>query len=64
MTMVQKNVEIMVPLKYFNNFWGTLGINFMLKWSKNFVIKSNAAANQASTFEITDPQLYVPAVTL
>ena len=59
-----KNVEITVPLKYFNNFWGTLEINFMLKWSANFVILSNAAANQATTFEITDPQLYVPVVTL
>ena len=38
--MVQKNVKIMVPLKYLRNFWRTLGlplinceINLILAWS-------------------------------
>ena len=36
----------------------------MLTWSANCVLLSNAAANQATTFEITDTKLYVPVVTL
>ena len=39
-------------------------ISLMLTWSANCVLLSNAAANQATTFEITDTKLYVPAVTL
>ena len=60
----------MVTLKYLSNFWRTLEIplinceiNAILTWSANFVI-SNAAANQATTFAITDIKLYVPVVTL
>ena len=60
----------MVPLKYLSNFWRTLAmpsvnceINFVLNWSVYCVI-SNSAANQATTFTITDPKLYVPVVTL
>ena len=67
---VTKNVEIMVPLKYFSNFWKTLEmplinceINLFVTWSTNFVT-SNAAANQATAFEKTDTKLYVPVVTL
>ena len=37
--------------------------NLILTWSKNCVI-SSAAANQATTFQITDTKLYVPVVTL
>ena len=66
-----KNVEIMVPLKYFSNFWRTLEIplinceiNLILTWSTNCVIVSTNVANQNVTFEITDTKLYVPAVTL
>ena len=65
-----KNVEIMVPLKYLSNFWRTLEmplinceINLILTWSANCVT-SNAAANQVTTFAITDTKLYVPVVTL
>ena len=65
-----KNVEIMVPLKYLNNFRRTIKmplinceINLILTWPANCVI-SNAAANQDTTFEITDTKLYVPSVTL
>ena len=62
----------MVPLEleYLSNFWRTLEIpfinceiNLILTWSVNCVI-SNAAANQATTFAITDTKLYVPVVTL
>ena len=38
-------------------------ISLILPWSANFII-SNAAANQATTFAITDTKLYVPVVTL
>ena len=59
-----KNVEIMVPLKYLSNFWRTLEmplinckINLILTWSKNCVIASNTAANEETTFTITDTKL-------
>ena len=65
-----KNVEIMVPLKYLNNFWKTLKmalinceINLILTRCENCII-SNATANQATTFAIIDTKLYVPVVTL
>ena len=65
-----KNVEIMVLLKYLSNFWRPLEmplinceINFILNWSTNCAV-SNAGANQATTFAITDTKLYVPVVTL
>ena len=61
-----KNVEIMVPLKYSSNFWRTLEMpliisktDLTLTWSQNCVI-SNAAANLATTFAITNTKLYVP----
>ena len=38
-------------------------IDLILTWSVNCVI-SSAAANQATTFAITDAKLYVPVVTL
>ena len=60
----------MVSLKYLSDFWRTLAmslinreINVILTWSKNCVI-SNAAANQDTTFAITDTKLYIPVVTL
>ena len=60
----------MVPLKHLSNFWRTLAmpqincqISLILSWSENFVI-SNSAANQETTFPITDTKLYVPVVTL
>ena len=59
----------MVQLKYLSNFWITLKIwlinceiNLFLTWSANCDI-SNTAANQATTFAITDTKLYVPVVT-
>ena len=65
-----KDVKTVIPLKLLSNFWRTLEmplinykINLILNWSKDFVI-SNTAANQDTTFAITDTKLYVPAVTL
>ena len=64
----EKDVEIMVPLKYLSNFWRTLEmplinceINLVLTWSSTCVITKS---NGAGTFAITDTKLYVPVVTL
>ena len=55
-----KAVQIIVPLNYLSNLWRTLemslincDINLIRTWSANFVM-SNAAANKATTFAITD----------
>ena len=65
-----KAVQIMVPLTYLSNFWRTLEIslikceiNPILTWSANCVI-SNAAANQETTFAISNAKLYVPKKTI
>ena len=64
----EKDVEIMVPLKYLSNFWRTLEmslinceVNLILTWSSTCVIIN---CTGAGTFEITDTKLYVPVVTL
>ena len=64
----EKDVEIMVPLKYLSNFWRTLEmslinceVNLILTWSSTRVITNTTGAG---TFEITDTKLYVPVVTL
>ena len=64
----EKDVEIMVPLKYLSNFWRTLEmplinceVNLILTWSSACVITDS---NVAGTFEIDDTKLYVPVVTL
>ena len=61
----EKDVEIMVPLKYFSNFWRILEtllvnceVNLILTWSSSCVI-TNAGA-----FETTDTKLYILVVTL
>ena len=66
-----KDVEIMVPLKYFSNFWRTLEmplinceVNLILTWSSTFVLVATNIPNQNATFAITDTKLYVPVVTL
>ena len=58
----EKDVEIMVPLKYLSNFWRSLEmplinceVNLILTWS---------STTGPGTFKITDAKLYVPAVTL
>ena len=65
------DVQIMVPLKYFSNFWRTLEtplinceVDLILDWSENCVIISTNVANQVLTFTITETNLYVPLVTL
>ena len=64
----EKDVEIMVPLKYLSNFWRTLEmplinceVNLILTWSSTGVITNS---NGAGTFVITDTKPYVPVVTL
>ena len=64
----EKDVEIMVALKYLSNFWRSLEIplincdvNLILTWSSTCVITD---CNGAGTFAITDTKLYVPVVTL
>ena len=64
----EKDVEIMVLLKYLSNFWRTLEmplinceVNLILTWSSICVITDS---NGAGTFAITDTKLYVPVVTL
>ena len=64
----EKDVEIMVPLKYLSNFWRTLElplinceVNLILTRSSTCVITNSAGAG---TFEITDTKVYVPVVTL
>ena len=59
----EKDVEIMVPLKYLSNFWRTLEmplinceVNLILIWSSTCVITNS---NGAGTFAITDTKLYV-----
>ena len=66
-----KDVEIMVPLKYFSNFWRTLEmplinceVNLILTWSSTCVLIATNTPNQNATFAITDTKLYVPVVTL
>ena len=63
-----KYVEMIVPLKYFSNFWRTLEmllinceVNLILTWSLTCVISS---ANGETKFKITETKLYVPVVTL
>ena len=67
----QKDVEIMVPLKYLSNFWRTLEmslinceISLQLKWSKNCILVVGTAANQNPIFEVNDTKLYVSVATL
>ena len=64
----EKDVEIMVPLKYLSNFWRTLEmplinceVNLILTWSSTCLITD---CNGGGTFAITDTKLYVPVVTL
>ena len=64
----EKDVEIMVPLKYLSNFWRALEmtlinceVNLILTWSSICVITNS---NGAGRFAITDTKLFVPAVTL
>ena len=64
----EKDVEIIVPLKYLSNFWRTLEmplinceVTLILTWSSTCVITNST---DEGSFEITDTILYVPVVTL
>ena len=64
----EKDVEIMIPLKYLSNFWRTLEmslinceVNLILTWSSTCVITNSTGAGR---FAITDTRIYVPVVTL
>ena len=64
----EKDVEIMVPLKYLSNFCRTIEmplnnckVNLILTWSSTCVITNSTGAG---TIAITDTRLYVPVVTL
>ena len=63
----EKDVEIMVPLKYLSTFWRTLEMPLIncevkldLTWSSCVITDSV----RAGRFAITDTKLYVPVVTL
>ena len=63
-----KDVEIIVPLKYFSNFWRTremplinCEVNLILAWYKNCVITNSEGE---AKFAITQTKLYVPVITL
>ena len=63
-----KNAEIVVLLKYLNNFWRTPEIPLInceivldITWSKKCVISSAVGKTE---FSITDTKLCVPVVTL
>ena len=63
----EKYVEIMVPLKYFSNFWRTLEmplinfeVNLILTWSSTCVITNYTGAG---AFKISDTKLYALVVT-
>ena len=64
----EKDVEVMVPLKYLSNFWRILEmplinceVNLILTWPSTCVIANSTGAG---TFGITHTKLYVPVVTL
>ena len=75
-----RNVKVVIPLKYLNNFWRSLNIplincevELIITWSKNCVLAAlavNVAVEQAivapsgAKFKITDIKLYVPVVSL
>ena len=64
----EKDVKIMVPLKYLSNFWRTLEmplinceVSLILTWPSTCVVTNSTGAG---IFAITDTRLYVPVVTL
>ena len=64
----EKDVEIMVPLKYLSNLWRTLKMP-LINGEVNLILMRSSAcvitdSNGAGTFAITDTKLYVPVVTL
>ena len=63
-----KDAELIVPLRYLDNFWRHLemllincDVILLLTWSKDCVISS---ANGELKFDITETKLYIPVKTL
>ena len=63
-----KDVKIVVPLKYFSNFWRSLEMLLIsckvyleLNWIENCILSST---EESAKFAITDAKLHVPIVTL
>ena len=63
-----KDAKIVVPLKYFCNFWRSLEMPLItckvylkLNWIEDCILSS---AGDSAKFEITDAKLHVPIVTL
>ena len=63
--------EIIVPLKYLSNFWWTFEmplfnseVEFTLTWSAIYIVTYTDVADQASTFRITETNIFVPVGTL
>ena len=61
-------VKIIVPLKYFSNFWRTVEmpsinceVNLILTWSSTWIITNSTGAWR---FAITETKLYVPVGSL
>ena len=60
----EKDVEIMVPLKYLSNFWRTLEMP-LINCEVNLILTCVITdSTDVGTFEITDTKLFVPVVTL
>ena len=64
----EKDVETMVPFKYFSNFWRTLEMP-LINCEVQLILTLSSTCNitnstSAETFEITDTKFYVPLVTL
>ena len=64
----EKDVEIMVPLKYLSNFWRTLEtplinceVSLCLTWSPTCVSTNSTGQGKS---KITNTNLYVPVVAL
>ena len=60
-----------MPLKYLSIFLGNTEMSLFncetsitLTWSANYVLASNTAIAQATTYAITNTKLYVSVVTL
>ena len=64
----KKDVETMVPFKYFSNFWRTLEMP-LINCEVKLILTLSSTCNitnstSAETFEITDTKFYIPLVTL
>ena len=60
----EKDVEIMVPLKYLSNFWRTLEMPLIDCEVNLILIWSSTNSTVAGRFAITDTKLYVQVITL